>query len=176
MDQQKEKELILAIKKGDHLAYTAIVEHYKGPIFNLAYRMTVNYEDSADLSQEAFIKAYQSISSFDTSRRFFPWLYAICLNLVKNYLKKKVHAYADNPQKSMIWDEANNPEKIVGKAQESEKINSCLQQISLDMREAIVLRFYQDMSFEDISEVLGISLSAAKMRVYRGLEELRTLL
>lgn len=176
MDQKKETEYIIAVQQGDHLAYTAIVEHYKGPIFNLAYRMTGNYEDSADLSQEAFVKAYQSIHSFDPARRLFPWLYTICLNLIKNHLKKKVPFVADVQYVSQNFSGGESPEKIVGRSQESEKINVFLQQISLDMREAIVLRFYQDMSFEDISEVLGISLSSAKMRVYRGLENLKKLM
>ena len=180
MDQEQEKQIIKRIRKGNRDAYGLLVEGYKGPIFNLAYRMMHEYQDADDLAQETFVRAYQALKYFDTRKRFFPWLYAIALNLIRNHLKKKrefpLPETIGGPAHRAWEHNTDNPEHALIKDQEIEQLDSLLQKLPLDMREAVVLRFYQELSFEDISEILGISLSSAKMRVYRGLEKLRLLM
>ena len=174
MEQNKEKDIICRVLKGDRDAYALLIEEYKGPIFNLAYRMTCEYQDAEDLAQEAFVRAYNTLKRFDTDKRFFPWLYTIALNLIRNHLKKKKPSLADEASANKWLDNGDSPEQAVVKRQQAEQLNSCLQKLPVDLREAIILRFYQDLLFEDLSEILDISLSAAKMRVYRGLEKLRS--
>ena len=88
MDQKIEAEIVAKVLKGDRQAYALLVEEYKSPIYNLAYRMTGNSEDADDLTQETFIRAYINLWRFDPKRKFFTWLYTISINLIRNHLKK----------------------------------------------------------------------------------------
>ena len=81
--------LIAAILEGDVNAYSTLVLRYQGAIFNLMFRMTGSYEDSADLAQETFISAYEQLHRFQTGKKFFPWLYTIGLNHARNFLRHK---------------------------------------------------------------------------------------
>jgi RNA polymerase sigma-70 factor (ECF subfamily) len=84
MDQKIAAEIVARVLKGDRKAYALLVEEYKSPIYNLAYRMTGNLEDADDLTQETFIRAYQYLRRYDPRKKFFTWLYTIALNLIKN--------------------------------------------------------------------------------------------
>jgi len=172
-----EHAVIERIRTGDRNAYAILVERYSVPIFNLAFRMTGRYETAEDLSQQAFVRAYEGLESFDATRRFFPWLYTIALNGIRNHLGKRdpllsldVKGHRDQSAGS------NSPELAVIERQGEENLKQCLEQLPLSLKEAVILRYYQDLAFDEIAEILDLSLSAAKMRVYRGLERLRTLL
>ena len=176
MNQETENEIIQRVLNGDRDAYAPLVDEYKGPIFNLAYRMTGNYQNAEDLAQETFVRAYKALRRFNRKKRFFPWLYTITLNLIRNHLvKKRVAPYGTyiEPDCVIPQDDKQDPEQNAVRQQEIEKLNFCLQKIPLDLKEAVILRFYQGLSFKDIAEISGISLSAVKMRVYRALDKLR---
>ncbi|MDM8524868.1 RNA polymerase sigma factor [Desulfococcaceae bacterium HSG8] len=174
MDQKQEKTIIKRVQAGDRDAYACLVDKYKGPVFNLAYRMTGSFQEAEDLAQETFLKAYAAITRFDAKKRFFPWLYTISLNLIRNHLKRKRKVSSEILQDNITGDDTGNPENTVVRHQESEKLSRCLEKLPADLREAVILRYYQELSFGDVAETLEISLSAAKMRVYRGLEKLRS--
>jgi RNA polymerase sigma-70 factor (ECF subfamily) len=179
MKQEQESEIINRILKGDREAYALLVEKYKGPIFNLAFRMTGNYQDAEDLGQETFIRAYEALIRFNRKKRFFPWLYTIGLNLIRNHLNNGHCRLSGNPIESdqdALWENRTNPEHITGKHQEMERLSFCVHKLPVELREVVVLRYYEELPFEDIKEIAGISLSASKMRVYRGLEKLRLLM
>ena len=179
MNEKHESTSIKRVLKGDRDAYAILIDKYKGPVFNLAYRMTGNHQDAEDLAQETFIKAYEALGTFNREKRFFPWLYAIALNLVRNHVKKQRMSLSlgnNAPEWNISQNDRGNPEKTAFLTQEREELVFCLQSLPLDLKEAVILRFYQDLSFEDISEILGVSLSGAKMRVYRGLDRLRGLM
>lgn len=179
MSRETENNIIAKILSGDDQAYAYLVNKYQAPIYNLAYRMTGQLQETEDLTQEIFIKAYESLKKFDVNRKFFPWLYTIALNTLRNHLKKR--------KPVVLYDEENfhqkpavanphDPETMVNRAEASRRLDQKIQKLPLLQQEAVVLRYYQDLSFEDIAEILDITLSAAKMRVYRGLEKLAGLL
>lgn len=176
MNATREYDIIARILQGEYHAYALLVDAYKGPIFNLAYRMTGNRHDADDLAQEAFITAYENISSFDRGRKFFTWLYTIALNIIRNHLKKiKVSSPPVDPELSA----QTIGESFEDAFMEEEKyrcLDLCMHQLPDEMSEAIVLRFYQGLSFEDIAAITDLSLSAVKMRVYRGLQKLHSLM
>ena len=180
MDLNQERDIILRIVGGERDAYALLVNEYKTSIFNLAYRMTGNYEDALDLAQETFIRAYVNLKKFDSEQRFFTWIYTIGINLVRNHLKKKRQ---DRSRETM---ERTFPKPGIGdsdrieqdtiRVQENDRLNIAMQKLPSDLREAIVLRFYQDLSFEEIAAISDASISAVKMRVYRAQERLRALM
>jgi RNA polymerase sigma-70 factor (ECF subfamily) len=184
MDHKNEAEIVARVLNGDRQAYALLVEEYKTPIYNLAYRMTRNSQDAEDLAQETFLRSFDQLFRFDAKRSFYTWLYTISLNIIRNHIKKNSSRRLDNfrqvekisgtddfddkrfaSQESQVRDELSK--------EREEELERCLQKLSPELRELLILRFYQGLSFEVISEITGLSLSAIKMRVYRGLEKLR---
>ena len=179
MDEKQEIDIVRSVLGGDRDSYALLVETYKAPIFNLAFRMTGSYEDASDLAQETFVKAFENLGRFDHEKRFFTWLYTIGLNLVRNHLKREKKAQLrDFAEDTGLSSRGNpsNPEHSLMNDQRIRHLNRCLHRLSDTLKEAVVLRFYQELSFEEIAEITGLSLSAAKMRAYRGLEKLRELM
>ncbi|HRT62784.1 MAG TPA: RNA polymerase sigma factor [Syntrophales bacterium] len=178
MDWKEQNEIISRVLGGDRNAYTQVVNRYKGPIFNLAYRMTGSYHDADDLTQETFLKAFTALRKFQGEKKFFTWLYTIGLNLIRNHLKgakpaaEPMEALCNSEPRS----EFENPEDCAIRGEERRLLDLCVRRLSPDIREAVVLRFHQGLSFEDIAAVSGCTLSGAKMKVYRGLEKLRSLM
>ncbi|HOO91159.1 MAG TPA: RNA polymerase sigma factor [Syntrophales bacterium] len=179
METRKEVDIIKSVLGCDRNSYALLVETYKVPIFNLAYRMTGSYEDANDLSQETFVKAFENLERFDQEKKFFVWLYTIGLNIIRNHLKReqkiRSRAFPENDDLP-LFDNHSNPEDALINDQRALQLNRCLHSLADPLKEAVVLRFYQDLSFEEIAEISGLSLSAAKMRAYRGLEKLRRLM
>jgi len=178
MDQQTETEIIARILNGDRQAYALLVDDYKVLIYNLAFRMTGNCQDADDLTQEAFIKAYNNLWRFDRQRKFFSWLYTISLNCIRNHLKKnksgRVFEQAENNQSAE--NEGQSPEAQIIAAQESGRINSAMSALDSELRALLIMKYAQNLSFEEIADITEKSLSAVKMRIYRGLERLKGLM
>ena len=175
MHSKQNRRIIREVLQGRTEAFARLVDHYKQPVFNLAYRMTGSRQDAEDLSQETFLKAFLGLKRFDLQRRFFPWLFTIAVNTVRNHLKKT----ASNPtapsaagMPDLLSGSAGNPEKRLTDKQQRIQISDALQQLPIEQREAVVLRYYQDLAFDDIAVVCDVTLSTAKMRVYRGIQHL----
>jgi|GEM_PF-522113 len=173
----EERKIIGKVIAGDRNAYALLVNAYQGPVFNLAYRMTLNYEDAGDLAQETFLKAYLHLRSFDTGKSLFTWIYTIALNLTRNHLKKKGRERAGEIIDKAFY-EAGGGAQAEGmiRSQEILQMESCLLKLPVALREAIVLRYYQDLSYDEAAAILNSTASAVKMRVYRGLEKLKQLM
>ena len=174
MNRKQENETIKSVLNGDRDKFALFVDKYKGPVYNLVYRLTGSRHDAEDLAQETFIKAYKSLNSFKTKKKFFPWLYTIAINLTRNHLRKKKPLLVENFDH--LQTDKNNPEQAVSKQQQAEALAGYIQRLPVSLREAVILRYYFYLSFEEIARILCISLSAAKMRVYRGLKKLEYLM
>ena len=96
MNKKQENETIQSVLNGDREKFALFVDKYKGPVFNLVYRLTGSRHDAEDLAQETFIKAYKALNSFQLKKKFFPWLYTIAINLTRNHLKKKKPLFVEN--------------------------------------------------------------------------------
>jgi len=180
MEQKADAEIVSRILKGERDAYALLIEAYKGPVFNLVFRMTGSYSDTDDLSQEIFIRAYQNLQQFDQDKKFFTWLYTLGINLIRNHLKKKEkdaenhtieHPFPEPKTKGDASGEGNVPSE-----ESMRRLDENMRKLPVDLREAIILKFYQDRTFEEVAAVTGDSLSAVKMRVYRGLQRLKQLM
>jgi RNA polymerase sigma-70 factor (ECF subfamily) len=180
MTPTEENQIVERVLQGEREAFAALVDAYKGAIFNLAFRMTGSRQDADDLSQETFIRVYRNLRQFDPRKRFFTWIYTISLNLIRNHLKKQGREMsrdtaAQSPSEAGI-DQGAQTERDMMQAQENRRLEIGLQKLPADLREAVVLRFYQDLSFEEIATISDASLGAVKMRVYRGLDQLKQLI
>ncbi|MBW1821370.1 MAG: RNA polymerase sigma factor, partial [Deltaproteobacteria bacterium] len=179
MNIKRENEIIQRILNGNREEFSFFVDKYQGPIYNLVYRLTGSRLDAEDLAQETFIKAYKSLSNFQIKRKFFSWLYTIAINLTRNHLKKKKPLLVENVEDlkpDNRHTDKNNPEINLIKHEQAQALESSIQRLPIALREAVILRYYFYLPFEEISRILCISLSGAKMRVYRALEKLENLM
>jgi RNA polymerase sigma-70 factor (ECF subfamily) len=174
MEQKIEAEIIARVIKGDRQAFAMLVDEYKTPVYNLAYRMTSSAEDAEDLTQEIFIRAYQYLWRYDRRRKFFTWLYTLALNLIKNHIRKNKK---ENLSKE-LRDSAHADNKLLPEEKmiEDQEMITCLSKLEDELRAMIIMKFQQELSFEEIAAITGKSLSAVKMTIYRGLEKLRELI
>ena len=180
MDQFDDLHYICAVLDGDVDAYSRIVERYQKPIYNLMYRMTGSRADALDLSQDAFIRAFERLDKFQKDKRFFPWLYTIAMNQAKNLLRSSGRVsqccYIDEWEGCSGLDYPQQQEEFMCSRLDSRVLYDAILQLPTDYREAIVLRYREELSMEDVAEALEISVSGAKMRIHRGLKKLRDLL
>lgn len=179
MSNSEENSIISSILAGDADAFAILVKRYQKPVFNLMIRITSCEEDAFDLTQETFIRAYEKLDRFKPSGRFFTWLYTIGINLGRDFLRKRKTGETKaeelyESQKSLSID--SGQDELLFNRLDAELVKAALQELPLDYREAIILRFHEGMSMRDVALALGISVSGAKMRVHRGLLKLRGLL
>ena len=182
MQQAEEKDIIERILRGERNAYAQLVDAYSKPIYNLAWRLTGSKQDADDLAQETFIRAYEYLYRFDQNRKFFTWLYTICLNLSRNRLNKakregRVHGpdntFFANPEETAGGACSAHSGESDGAQERMEDLERAMGQLNADQREVLILKFYSGLSFEEIADILNLSVSAVKMRAYRGLDKLK---
>jgi RNA polymerase sigma-70 factor (ECF subfamily) len=176
------KKRIKQVKKGDQNAFGEIVELYKDRVYHVCFRMLGNKQEAEDAAQEAFIRAYMNISSFNQDLKFSTWIFRIATNLcIDRIRKKKPDYYLDAEvagtdgltMYSQIASDAPLPEKEL----ESQELQETIQQEILKLpekyRSAIVLKYIEELSLNEISEILDLPLGTVKTRIHRGREALR---
>ena len=179
MSAPEDSRIVGEVLDGDVNAYALLVKKYQKPIYNLMYRVTGSRELSMDMSQETLVRAYEKLERFDPAKSFFPWLYAIGLNLTRDYLRKagrEARLFERNFDESNTIDDSSNPVTRVERKLEMAHVLKAMEKLPFDQREALILRFREDLSMRDIARALSISVSGAKMRVHRALKELRRIL
>ena len=171
-----EETLVYEILSGDVNSYALLVKRYQKPIYNLMLRMTGSEQDALDLTQETFVRAYEKLEKFNPSASFFPWLYTMGLNLARDFLRRAKRApiasYEGENRSSIEID----PDDRLADQIDVQKVSEGLQSLPIDYREALLLRFHEELSVSEVAYALGLSVSAAKMRIHRGLQKLRQLL
>ena len=182
-DFNRDNLLIEQCLKGQQSSFSELIDKYKNLVFNLAYRMTYNLQDAEDISQEVFIRVYKSLSNFNPRYKFSTWLYQMTLNLCRDRFRKgKISSVSlDAPfnkddQKDLsliIPDNQNNPEDIIMGVEQTNFINDLIAFLPLKYREVIVLRHLRDLSYDEMSKILNISIGSVKSRLFRARELLK---
>ncbi|MFC4386190.1 RNA polymerase sigma factor SigW [Gracilibacillus marinus] len=182
MIEEKIVKSIKLVKKGDQSAFEEIVEHFQGKVFAICFRMVGNKHEAEDIAQEAFIRAYINIQSYDENRKFATWLYRIATNLaIDRMRKKKPDYYLDAEIQggegltlySQIPDDNRLPEDEVESLETQSYIQKEIMALPAKYRSIIALRFIDELSLKEISEILEIPVGTVKTRIHRGREALR---
>jgi RNA polymerase sigma-70 factor (ECF subfamily) len=169
--EKSDDELILLVQGGDRRSFDVLVKRYQRRIYYLALRMARDPDTADDLAQETFVKAYFAIGSFTVGRRFYTWLYRICMNLSINYLAKRKHAIPASrfDEEDVLEREAPGPgavDELISK-ETTARIEAAIDSLSPKYKSVLVLRTYEDMSYEDIAATLGISVGTVMSRLFR---------
>jgi len=170
-----DEDLIERFQNGDLYAFDLIVKRYKNQLLNFVYRFLGNAEEAEDLVQETFLRVYRNRKAYQKVAKFSTWIYTIAGNLAKTELRKrkrrKFFSISDlgyNEKDYDISDEAYNPEKDVDGRMKEEIIHREIEELSPKFREVILLRDVQQLSYEEISQIVNIPLGTVKSRVNRG--------
>ncbi|MFC3882486.1 RNA polymerase sigma factor SigW [Bacillus songklensis] len=170
------------VKKGDQDAFAEIVEYYKDKVYQLCYRMLGNAHEAEDSAQEAFIRAYVNIHSYDSTKKFSTWLYRIATNLcIDRIRKKKPDYYLDAEisgtdgldMYSQIPSKQELPEDELEKLELQEQIQREILRLPEKYRSVIVLKYVDELSLKEISDILDLPVGTVKTRIHRGREALR---
>lgn len=166
------------VRDGDAKAFEHIVRRYQRPIYNLMLRSAGSAQAAEDLTQEAFCRAFKGLGSFDPERRLFPWLYSVGLNLARDFLRRKKAEpfFADQEDAGVPLETVSEQELALIRKADARAVGRALAALVLEQREALVLRFKEELSMREIADALGISPSGAKMRISRGLNRIRQIL
>lgn len=179
--KENDSELINKAKNGDSKAYEGLLKKYRNSVYNLVYRMVHDIEEAEDLTQEAFIKAFHSLASFNEDYAFSTWLYKIATNnCIDFFRKRKLQTYSldkpvqykDSEIQHEIPDPDLNPEKSILARERSRTIQEAIKTLPEKYYIAIVLRHNEEKSYEEIAEILNLPLGTVKARIFRAREML----
>ena len=167
--QHDEPEWLARIQKGDTQAFSHLVEAYQTPVYNLCHRMLGNAQDAEDAAQETFLRAYKSIGRYDHSRPFSTWLLAIAAHYCIDQIRRRRYPVVSVEDLTIpdIPDPSPGLESIVGKGEEQRRIRALLEVLDPLDRAAVVLYYWYEYSYEEICQMLSLSLSAVKSRLHR---------
>lgn len=156
-----------------------LVERYQRPVFNLMLRGVDTDDEAADLTQDAFARAFDRLSKFHGDKRFFPWLYSLALNLLKDWRRKKTTRRNNHhllEQEARIDEEEVNRSSSIEDREDMRMLEKGMSQLPDQAREILIFRYRHGCSIKEVADAFDISESAAKMRLKRGVELLRDLL
>jgi RNA polymerase sigma-70 factor (ECF subfamily) len=160
--------------RGDSSAFEAIVRRYERALFSVAYRLLGNYEDARDATQNAFLRAYEGLDTYDPNRRFFSWIYRIAVNECLN--ARRARRPGEPLSDQIEASPADGPLQNVEAMERSELIDSALVRLSEEHRLVVVLRHFADLSYTEISEATGVPEKTVKSRLFEARQRLGELL
>lgn len=176
--------LMLRVKQGDTEAFAQLVDKYRQPVINLAWRTLRDLTEAEDLAQNVFVQAFKSARRYEASAKFSTWLFTITRNLCLNEIRRRArhpaesldqpHAEHDEQPLHQVEDKgvASPPQQLL-RGELEEKISEALAALPENQRTALLLCRQEELSYEEIAEVLDCSVSATKSLIHRGRETIK---
>ncbi len=188
-EPKSDRELITAFKEGERIAFQSLVQKYQNRVYNHCLRMINDEEESADLTQEVFLKVYRNINNYEHTYSFYTWLYRITVNCCIDYMRKKRRQLqgvslsqgsqddsSEAGKEQDIPDEKFSPDHRMVNVELQEILNRAIGQLSEKLRSIIILKEIEGFSYDEIAEILGCSRGTVKSRLFRARERLKELL
>lgn len=177
-NSERDEDIIDAVKNGDCEAFGLLVARYKLALYRLMYRMALNRDDAEDLVEEAFIKAYRSIVKFEPGRPFYSWLRRIAVNNAINFLKRERRGNIHPLEyvEKTVSDPRNDPVVMTRQKMLAERINRAFALLSEDARVILSLKVDQDLSYEEIGQLLNIPKGTVMSRLARARMKLKKIM
>lgn len=183
---EEDRILIIAARNGEPKAFEKLMQRYRKSVYYSLLKMVRNEEDAEDLTQEAFAKAFSSIQNFDAKYSFSTWLFRIATNNCIDFIRKKklqtlsIHAGNDSgnsaPGVTDVRDEALNPNEKMLSDQRKKMVHDAVEKLSPRYRQLIELRFFEELSYEEIAETLQLPLGTVKAQLHRAKELLNSMM
>jgi len=183
---EEDRILIIAARNGEAKAFEKLMQRYRKSVYYTLLKMVRNEDDAEDLTQEAFAKAFGSIHNFDAKYSFSTWLFRIATNNCIDFIRKKklqtysIHQNQDSEGNaaaySDIRDEAMNPNEQMLSDQRKRYVRTAVEKLSPRYKQLIELRYFNELSYEEIADELQIPLGTVKAQLHRAKELLNTMM
>jgi len=175
LDQDQELQWVLQARAGDQEAFAEIVKAYERPVYNLAYRMLGSESEAEDAAQETFIKVYSRLDTYDPERKFSSWILSVASHHCIDRLRRRKEN-AVSMEEIMAWrcvpDQKPKPEDRTLNADREREIRALLQQLPEEYRLLIILRYWHEYSYEEMSEITETTVSAVKSKLHRARKQM----
>lgn len=183
-----DEELVARTKAGDPDAFDDLIVRYRQRLYGLIYHMTSNHEDTNDLLQDVFSKAYRSITSFQGKSSFYTWMHSISVNMTLNFLKKRGRRFSMslNDVDSGIENDPdyieattsgkNDPRRAANLSELQKKLNEAMQKLSDEHRAVVTMFDIQGMPHAEIAKIMGISEGTVRSRLFYAHRQLQNYL
>jgi RNA polymerase sigma-70 factor (ECF subfamily) len=172
---EQEQVWIHQALRGNKQAFTCLVEAYQTPVYNLAYRMLGNSQEAEDAAQEAFIRAYTRLHTYDPNRKFVSWLLSIASHYCIDRLRRRrfnLVSLEDLPPWREMSGELPQPEERLIENQKRDAVQALLDALPAHYRAPVILRYWYEFSYREIAEMMDLTESAVKSRLHRAREML----
>lgn len=183
LDDQEETEVIKRVQAGRKELFSVIIEKYKQRAFLTALSIVNNRDDAMDLAQDAFLKSFRAIKGFDNTRPFYPWFYKILKNACLTHLKRKGYIKrfslsGPDPEEGDIElpDQSFDPQLIVDRNEAKEKVWEAFNKLSFNNREIIMMRHFQELSYEEIATALDIPIGTVMSRLFHARKKMKEMI
>ena len=175
----QETAWLQAAQNGNQHAFNLLVEAYARPVYNLTYRMLGNPQEAEDAAQETFLRAWSRLSQYDSAHKFSTWVFSIANHYCIDKLRKRRTVQVsidDNPVLQNLEGDAPNPDAMALRGEHMREVQLLMQQLDPDYRTPLVLRYWEDLSYEEIAATLEITVPAVKSRLFRARQRMADLL
>jgi len=168
MDAVDDAQVVALVLEGDQGAYSTLVTRYQDTVYSVAYRMCGSHSDAADMAQDAFIAAFRKLHQYKPEYAFGQWVIGICANRTRNLFRSR---FRRQQTEQRHYEDACQDPLVTHRAEaQNEDVAAALVQLPVKFRIAVTLRHIEGYSYEEIARMLRVGVSAAKMRVNRGLD------
>lgn len=177
LDSAQEREIVLRCQKGDADAMGTLIIQYQHWVYNIAYGILGHHQDAEDIAQDAFLSAWENIGKFQFRSRFSTWLYRIvknkCLNHIDQYQRRKTDPTEIDDSQPWVPLNTLTPEDEALRTEERDIVHAALAKLKESHKEILVLRELQELSYEEISEILECTLGRVKSRLHEARKALK---
>jgi RNA polymerase sigma-70 factor (ECF subfamily) len=175
---EQEQLWVEQARRGDKQAFSRLVEAYQRPVFNLTYRMLGNQQEAEDAAQETFLRAYGGLRQYNPDHKFSTWLFSIANHHCIDRLRKRRMTWVsieDNPVLENLEGDLPQPEHGALDQERSAEIQRLLERLEPEYRMPLLLRYWEDYSYEEIAVTLDLTVAAVKSRLFRARQQMAKL-
>ena len=178
-EHESDQRLVVRAQQGDKRAFDVLVLKYQQRIASVVSRYLRDQDEVADVSQEAFIKAYRALANFRGDAQFYTWLYRIAINTAKNHLVAKSRRPPNTDkdindgefsENSVVLETEDQPETLLARDQLQTVILAAVEDLQEDLRTALMLREFDGLSYEEIAEIMACPVGTVRSRIFRARE------
>lgn len=175
---EQEQLWVEQARRGDKQAFSQLVQAYQRPVYNLTYRMLGNQQEAEDAAQETFLRAYAGLRKYSPEHKFSTWLFSIANHHCIDRLRKRrttLVSFDDNPVLQNMEGTAVRPEHSALDGEMQREVQHLLNQLEPEYRMPLILRYWEDYSYEEIAATLGLTIAAVKSRLFRARQQIAKL-
>jgi RNA polymerase sigma-70 factor (ECF subfamily) len=175
---EQEELWVQQAQAGNQQAFNRLVEAYQRPVYNLTYRMLGNPQEAEDAAQETFLRAFSRLRQYDSSHKFSTWILSIANHHCIDRLRKRRGSQVsidDNPVLQNLEEGSPQPEANVLDQEQASELQALIEQLEPEYRTPLILRYWEDYSYEQIALVMGLTVAAVKSRLFRARKQVAEL-